>query len=172
MFYLKCICERSTTDHCLSSAQNMSIYRFLSHNSHFVYYFSFLSATVVLIISSPSDFWNMEKKSNLILSSCSDKLTMPTLISVNIEAKAELHVQKSFVCKKLCSWSHASLWGKTEVNKNGILWPWINSLYQGLLTLYLFFSASVHYGGFVLSSTAAGDMQTPTWSGNSVAERL
>lgn len=39
---------------------------------------------------------------------------MPALILVNTEAKAELHVQKSFVCKKLCSWSHANLGEKTR----------------------------------------------------------
>lgn len=38
--------------------------------------------------------------------------------------------------------------------------------------LFIYFIFPAHYGGFVLSSTAAGDMQTPTWSGNSVAERL
>lgn len=41
------------------SVQNVLIYRLLFHNSCFIYNLRFLSAMVVLIISSPSDFWNM-----------------------------------------------------------------------------------------------------------------
>lgn len=134
----------------------------------------FISSVFFLLCGSynklPYWFLKHEKKSNFVLSSCSDKLTMPALILGNVEAKAELHVQKSFVCKKLCSWSHASLGEMTRgkqrwhpVALNQLSLPKSTHIY-----LFIYFILPAHYRGFVLNSTAAGDMQTPTWSGNSV----
>lgn len=90
---------------------------------------------------------------------------MPVVNFVNIIGKAEVHVQKSFVCKKFVLLMQCRFRRNNRDKKGGILWHRINYLYQGLFTviyLFLHFISPTCYGAFVLSSIAAGGMQTPT----------